>query len=61
VKEAEGRCLGGQGLNIVMSRVQNVIVKKGYVTMQTLRRQGSQLLLLPAEGLLGVHGQHQLL
>jgi hemolysin activation/secretion protein len=32
VKEAEGRCLGGQGLNTVMSRVQNVIVKKGYVT-----------------------------
>ena len=27
-----GRCLGSQGLNIMMSRVQNAIVEKGYVT-----------------------------
>ena len=32
VKDAQGRCLGGQGINIVMSRVQNLIVEKGYVT-----------------------------
>ena len=31
-KDASGRCLGGQGFNILMGRVQNAIVKKGYVT-----------------------------
>lgn len=35
LKEADpalGRCLGSQGLNILMSRVQNKIVEKGYIT-----------------------------
>jgi hemolysin activation/secretion protein len=32
VAEAKGRCLGAQGLNVLMARVQNRIVEEGYVT-----------------------------
>lgn len=35
LKEADsalGRCLGSQGINILMSRIQNKIVEKGYIT-----------------------------
>jgi hemolysin activation/secretion protein len=31
-----GRCLGVQGINAVMNRVQNVIIAKGYVTTRVL-------------------------
>jgi len=33
---AEGRCLGTQGINLVMKRLQNAIVAKGYVTTRVL-------------------------
>ena len=33
---ALGRCLGTQGVNVVMKRVQNAIVAKGYVTTRVL-------------------------
>ncbi|MDR0183485.1 ShlB/FhaC/HecB family hemolysin secretion/activation protein [Lysobacter arvi] len=33
---ALGRCLGTQGINVVMKRVQNAIVAKGYVTTRVL-------------------------
>lgn len=29
---AEGRCLGAQGINLVMRRIQNAIIAKGFVT-----------------------------
>ncbi|RUS67587.1 Hemolysin transporter protein ShlB [Saezia sanguinis] len=32
VDQATGRCLGAQGINTVMSRVQNAIIEKGYIT-----------------------------
>ena len=32
VRDAIGRCLGGKGINIVMARVQNAILAKGYTT-----------------------------
>ncbi|HSG93645.1 MAG TPA: POTRA domain-containing protein, partial [Methylotenera sp.] len=31
-----GRCLGVQGINAVMNRVQNAIIAKGYVTTRVL-------------------------
>lgn len=33
---ATGRCLGGTGINLVMKRVQNAIVARGYVTTRVL-------------------------
>lgn len=33
---ATGRCLGTQGINVVMKRVQNAIIAKGYVTTRVL-------------------------
>ena len=33
---ALGRCLGVQGINVVLTRVQNAIVAKGYVTTRVL-------------------------
>lgn len=33
---AVGQCLGGQGLSIALKRVQNVIVKKGFITTRVL-------------------------
>lgn len=33
---AIGRCLGAQGINLAMSRVQNAIITKGYVTTRIL-------------------------
>ena len=33
---ATGRCLGSQGINIVMARIQNAIVARGYVTTRVL-------------------------
>ncbi len=31
-----GRCLGAQGINLVMKRVQNAIIERGYVTTRVL-------------------------
>lgn len=36
VKPILGRCLGVQGINAVMNRVQNAIIAKGYVTTRVL-------------------------
>ncbi|HRK56129.1 MAG TPA: ShlB/FhaC/HecB family hemolysin secretion/activation protein [Burkholderiaceae bacterium] len=33
---AEGRCLGSRGINLVMGRIQNAIVAKGFVTTRVL-------------------------
>lgn len=33
---ATGRCLGATGINVVMTRIQNAIVKRGYVTTRVL-------------------------
>lgn len=33
---AIGRCLGAQGINLAMSRVQNAIISKGYITTRVL-------------------------
>ncbi|MBS1222268.1 MAG: ShlB/FhaC/HecB family hemolysin secretion/activation protein [Proteobacteria bacterium] len=33
---AVGRCLGSQGINLVMARIQNAIVERGYVTTRVL-------------------------
>jgi hemolysin activation/secretion protein len=33
---ASGRCLGGAGINLVMTRVQNAIIARGYVTTRVL-------------------------
>lgn len=33
---AIGRCLGGTGINLVMTRIQNAIVARGYVTTRVL-------------------------
>ena len=34
--KAIGRCLGAQGINAVITRVQNVVVEKGFVTTHIL-------------------------
>ncbi|MES2833011.1 MAG: ShlB/FhaC/HecB family hemolysin secretion/activation protein [Pseudomonadota bacterium] len=36
---AIGSCLGGQGINLVMKRVQNAIVERGYVTTRVVAGQ----------------------
>lgn len=36
VKDAIGRCLGGKGVNIVMSRVQNAILQRGFTTTRVV-------------------------
>ena len=33
---ATGRCLGSQGINLIMARIQNAIVERGYVTTRVL-------------------------
>lgn len=33
---ARGRCLGAQGINLVMARIQNAIVERGYITTRIL-------------------------
>lgn len=33
---AAGRCLGAKGINLVMSRIQNAIIARGYVTTRVL-------------------------
>ena len=33
---ATGRCLGGQGINLVMRRIQNAIIARGYITSRIL-------------------------
>jgi hemolysin activation/secretion protein len=35
---AKGRCLGTQGINVVMKRIQNAIVARGYVTTRVLAK-----------------------
>lgn len=35
---ATGRCLGTQGINVVMKRIQNAIVARGYVTTRVLAK-----------------------
>ena len=46
---AIGRCLGSKGINLLMSRVQNAIVQRGYVTTRVLAEaqdlQGGKLVL----------------
>ncbi|WP_092949747.1 ShlB/FhaC/HecB family hemolysin secretion/activation protein [Roseateles sp. YR242] len=49
--QATGRCLGAAGINMVMKRVQNAIVARGYVTTRVLAspqdlRQGTLALTL---------------
>jgi len=36
VRTATGRCLGVQGINVVITRVQNAIVEKGFITTRVL-------------------------
>lgn len=36
IDPATGRCLGSQGINLVMRRVQNAIVARGYITSRVL-------------------------
>lgn len=33
---ALGRCLGNEGINIVMGRIQNAIIKRGYITTRVV-------------------------
>ena len=33
---ASGRCLGGRGINLVMKRIQNAIIERGFVTTRVL-------------------------
>ncbi|MCP5267729.1 MAG: ShlB/FhaC/HecB family hemolysin secretion/activation protein [Zoogloeaceae bacterium] len=51
---ATGRCLGSAGINLVMKRVQNVIVERGYVTTRVLAEaqdlQGGTLTLTVIPG-----------
>ncbi|HEJ1071935.1 TPA: ShlB/FhaC/HecB family hemolysin secretion/activation protein [Serratia marcescens] len=37
--DAEGRCLGGQGIALAISKVQNVILAKGYVTTRVMAQE----------------------
>ncbi|MBP7303070.1 MAG: hypothetical protein KA972_07810, partial [Brachymonas sp.] len=32
----EGRCLGAQGVNIVLARAQNHLIARGYITSRVL-------------------------
>lgn len=34
--DARGRCLGGAGINVVLARVQNALIAKGYVTTRVV-------------------------
>ncbi|KPC54396.1 ShlB/FhaC/HecB family hemolysin secretion/activation protein [Amantichitinum ursilacus] len=36
VDDLDGRCLGSQGVNVAMTRIQNAIVARGYVTTRVL-------------------------
>jgi hemolysin activation/secretion protein len=35
-RSGHGRCLGTEGINVVMKRVQNAIIARGYVTTRVL-------------------------
>ncbi|WP_413729274.1 ShlB/FhaC/HecB family hemolysin secretion/activation protein [Sodalis sp. RH22] len=37
--DAKGRCLGSQGITLVINKVQNAILKKGYVTTRVMARE----------------------
>lgn len=54
---ALGRCLGARGINILMSRVQNAIVKRGYVTTRIVAApqdlSGGKLVLTVIAGRVG--------
>ncbi|MGL4861055.1 MAG: ShlB/FhaC/HecB family hemolysin secretion/activation protein [Enterobacteriaceae bacterium] len=41
VKSAQGRCLGGEGIRLVINRVQNAILQQGYVTTRVVSLQQS--------------------
>lgn len=38
-KQAEGRCLGGKGLNLLMTELQNQLIGYGYITTRVLAPQ----------------------
>lgn len=38
-KQAEGRCLGGKGLNLLMTELQNQLISYGYITTRVLAPQ----------------------
>lgn len=39
VKSAEGRCLGSQGIQLAIHKVQNVILEQGYVTTRVMAQE----------------------
>jgi len=39
VEDAKGRCLGAQGLGLVINKVQNAILAKGYVTTRVMAQE----------------------
>ncbi|WP_285183699.1 POTRA domain-containing protein, partial [Mycobacterium tuberculosis] len=39
VADARGRCLGGQGIMLVIKKVQNAILAKGYVTTRVMAQE----------------------
>ncbi len=39
VDDAKGRCLGGQGIVLVINKVQNAILAKGYVTTRVMAQE----------------------
>lgn len=39
VNEAKGRCLGSQGVLLVLNKVQNAILEKGYVTTRVMAQE----------------------
>lgn len=39
VTDAKGRCLGGQGIVLVINKVQNAILAKGYVTTRVMAQE----------------------
>ncbi|MGP3592763.1 POTRA domain-containing protein [Vagococcus sp. WN89Y] len=48
--QAQGRCLGGQGINLLMSTLQNRLVDRGYITTRVLAPRW----MIPAPGVPGV-------
>lgn len=53
--QAQGHCLGVQGINLLMSRLQNRLIESGYITTRVLATEQNlnsgflQLLLLPGK------------
>lgn len=39
VNDAQGRCFGGQGILLVLNKVQNAILEKGYVTTRVMAQE----------------------